>query len=572
MTNDIAHRRARIRARFEHWQPRSLGDWLDVCASEYGPRPLVVTDECEMSYRGVATESIRIARGLVALGVGRGDRVALLMANHPEFVTMKFAIARVGAIAVPLNFHYRRDELRFVLENCGCRVLVTMTAFGEVDYQSLLDEAVADWERPPRTADDLPELRHVVVVPTDGTDARPESLTLNELAEAGVGVAIPSAVDPLSPSDILYTSGSTGFPKGVVLRHDAVLRTGFASALTRAFEDGRRILFSLPCYHMFGYVEGLIATMFVGGAVILQTAFDADAQLRAIFVHRATDLLCVPTMAMALLESPAMANCDTGSLRAILCGSAPAPIELHRRLSAAFGLDEIVTGYGMTECGGCMTLTLPEDDLAMNTETVGRPKLAGPAGVPGADALCTYRAVDAAGAALGSDARGELVSTGPATMLGYWNRDDLTGETLREGWLHSGDVGTVRSDGYLTLTGRSKELYKSGGELVMPREIEDLLTRFDDISQAYAVGLSDPRWGEIGCVVVVPSPGAQLDAADVLARCRAALARFKVPKRVVFRAATALPMTPTGKVQKFKLVAELQADSTAPPPAPRSFN
>lgn len=568
MTLGIEERRAAIRTRFASWQPRSLGDWLDVCASEFGCRPFVVTDEGVMSYRDVAAESTRLARGLVALGVGRGDRVAMLMANHPEFVTLKFAIARVGAIAVPLNFHYRHDELRFVLEDCACRVLVTMTAFSRTDYESLLDQTVTGWEQRPRINDDLPELRHVIAVPTDVARPRPGVMTLAELGALGDGVALPSVVDPLSPSDILYTSGSAGFAKGVVLHHDAVLRTGFASALTRAFEDGRRILFSLPCYHMFGYVEGLIAVMFVGGAVILQTAFDADRQLRGIAEHRATDLLCVPTMALALLESSAREECDTGSLRAILCGSAPAPIELHRRLSDAFGVDEIVTGYGMTECGGCMTLTLPEDQLVVTAETVGRPKLAGPAGVQGADALCTYRAVDSAGSELEFGSEGELVSAGPATMLGYWNRDDLTAETLRDGWVYSGDIGTVRPDGYLTLTGRSKELYKSGGELVMPREIEDLLTGCDDISQAYAVGLSDSRWGEIGCVVIVAAQGATIGADEVLARCRAGLARFKVPKRVVFRDAATLPMTSTGKVQKFRLVAELQSSGKSDGAAP----
>jgi fatty-acyl-CoA synthase len=358
---------------------------------------------------------------------------------------------------------------------------------------------------------------------------------------------------------MLYTSGTTGSPKGVLISHEGVLRTAYASALTRAYEDGRRTLFSLPCYHMFGYVEGLLSVMFVGGAVILQPAFSAAGYFAGVERHRATDILCVPTMAVAMVECADREHYDLSSLRAILCGSAPAPIWLWRQIEDEFGVSEIVTGYGMTECGGAMTLTLPEDPLPLTCETVGRPKLAGSAGVAGADALVIYRAVDPrTGQELPAGAEGELVSSGPTTMIGYWNRPAETATTLRDGWLFSGDLGRVRTDGYLQVTGRRKELYKSGGELVMPKEIEDLLAGHDDISQVFAVGLTDERWGEIGCVVIVPAPGATLTEDDVLALCRAKLARFKVPKRVVFVAAEDLPTTPTGKVQKFRLIEELR--------------
>jgi fatty-acyl-CoA synthase len=245
-----------------------------------------------------------------------------------------------------------------------------------------------------------------------------------------------------------------------------------------------------------------------------------------------------------------------------LCGSAPAPIWLWEQIQAEFGVSEIVTGYGMTECGGAMTLTRPEDPLELTSTTAGRPKMAGAAGVRGTDALVEYKAVHPeTGVALQPGEEGELVSRGPTTMLGYWDRPDDTAATLRNGWLHSGDLGRVREDGYLQVTGRSKELYKSGGELVMPKEIEDHLATHDAISQVFAIGLPDERWGEIGCVVVVPAPGAALTEADVLAVCRAKLARFKVPKRVVFYRADDLPTTPTGKVQKFRLVQQLTASS-----------
>ena len=550
---DIDARRELLRRRFAVWRPRTLSDWLDDCAQRHAERPMVLADDREFSYADVAAESRRLADGLAAIGVRPGDRVAMVMANYPEFVSVKFAIARAGAVAVPLNYLYRREELRFVLADSGCRVVVTMTGFADLDYQAMLD-GISD---PPT----------VVLLDTDGR-ARPGALTVEGLAALGdrnPGAGAGLAVDPCGPGDMLYTSGTTGSPKGVLLSHDAVLRTAFASALTRAYEDGRRILFSLPCYHMFGYVEGLLSATFVGGAVIPQTRFTAEGYFTGIHRHGATDILCVPTMAVAMIEHPSRSGYDLSTLSAILCGSAPAPIWLWEQIRAEFGVSEIVTGYGMTECGGAMTLTRPEDPLELTSTTVGRPKMAGTAGVPGTDELVEYKAVHPeSGAALRPGEEGELVSRGATTMLGYWNRADDTAGMLRNGWLHSGDLGRVREDGYLQVTGRSKELYKSGGELVMPKEIEDLLAAHDAISQVFAIGLPDERWGEIGCVVVVPVPGAALTEAEVLALCRAKLARFKVPKRVIFYRADDLPTTPTGKVQKFRLVQQLTASSPRP--------
>jgi fatty-acyl-CoA synthase len=223
------------------------------------------------------------------------------------------------------------------------------------------------------------------------------------------------------------------------------------------------------------------------------------------------------------------------------------------------GVEEIVTGYGMTECGGATTLTLPEDPLVIHSTTVGRVKVAGVAGidVPGAAErlMCEYKTVDPiTGADLAPGAEGELASRGPTHMLGYYEKPQETAEALVDGWVRSGDLGRVRDDGYLELTGRSKELYKSGGELVMPKEIEELLTQHPAVSQAYLVGVPDERWGEIGVAWVVTEPGHEVTAEELLLLCREKLARFKVPRQVRFLEAAELPTTPTGKVQKFMLV------------------
>lgn len=564
-------RRAALRARFPQWRPRTLAQWLDRCADDYPDRPFVLTDRMSHTYRDVADRSRELAAGLAALGVRPGDRVGMVLANFAEFVTVKFAVARAGAIAVPFNYLYRDHELGFVIGDSGCRVLVSMTEFGTLDYQRMLDAVAPGWDCPgfadrQQGVDGVPRLRHVVLLDTGGTPRAGVPTVADLAGGAALGAAVASTTGPWSdatvrpdaPGDMLYTSGTTGSPKGVVVSHDAVLRTAYASALTRAYEDGRRILFSLPCYHMFGYVEGLLSAMFVGGAVVMQPSFSVEGYFRGIERYRATDVLCVPTMAVAMVESPARADFDLSSLRAVLCGSAPAPLWLWRRVEELFGVDEIVTGYGMTECGGAMTLTLPEDPLEMVSDTVGRPKMAGAAGIPGRDALVEYRVVDPdTGTTVPAGAEGELISSGPTVMREYWNRPAETSTALRAGWLHSGDLGCVRPDGYLRVTGRSKELYKSGGELVMPKEIENVLEQHPAISQAFAVGLVDDRWGEIGCAVVVPAPGCCVTEQEVLDYCRGRLARFKVPKRVVFYAAEELPTTPTGKIQKFRLVQQL---------------
>ena len=555
MSLDIEQRRGQLRERFATWTPRTLDAWLDHCADAYADRPFVITDERTVSYRETADWSVRLADGLAALGVRRGDRVGLLMANYLEFVPLKFAIARAGAVAVPFNYLYRQDELAYVLAQSECNVLITMTGFGDLDYLRMLDAVAPGWDT--GGAEQLPELRHVVQLSTDGR-SRDGVTTVEQLAELGArhpGGSDGARAEPGDVGDILYTSGTTGSPKGVQVTHDAVQRTGYASALTRAFGDGRRVLFSLPCYHMFGYVEGLLAVMPVGGAIIPQTAFDPARYFEGIERHRADDILCVPPMTVALLEHSDRVTRDLSSVSGILSGAAPSPIWLWERVRDELGITEVTTGYGMTECGGAMTLSLPEDPLERASATVGRPKLAGAAGLPDADgALVAYKTIDpVTGEDLPPGAEGELASRGPTSMLGFWHKPAETALALRDGWVVSGDLGKVREDGYLVLTGRSKELYKSGGELVMPKEIEELLSGHEGISQAYAIGVPDERWGEIGCACVVRAPGSDIGADDVIALCKEKLARFKVPKHVLFLDAADLPTTPTGKVQKFRL-------------------
>lgn len=294
MSASLDRRRERLQQLFPEWVERSLGDWLAFSADRYANRPLVITDDRTMTYAEVDEWATRLADGLLALGVKPGEHVGVLMANYAEFVPVKFAIARAGAVAVPMNFLYREEELKYVVGQSECRVLITMTGYADLDYLQMLDSIAPGWDTG-ATSLDLPLLRNVVQVSTDGR-LREGVLTVEgllELGRANPGACTDIEVDPRSMADILYTSGTTGLPKGVMITHDASQRTAYASAYTRAFEDGWRVLFSLPCYHMFGYVEGLLATMVVGGAVILQPKFDPAEYLRGIERHRATDILCV---------------------------------------------------------------------------------------------------------------------------------------------------------------------------------------------------------------------------------------------------------------------------------------
>jgi fatty-acyl-CoA synthase len=556
MTLHIDQRRAALRERFATWTPRTLHERLDECCASYGERPFVITDDRTISYDETADWSRRLADGLAALGVRPGDRVGLLLANYLEFAPLKFAVSRAGAVAVPFNYLYRQDELAFVLAQSECNVLITMTGFAGLDYLAMLDGIAPGWDSDEELSlEALPRLRRVVLLPTDGRHREPvlDVAGLDALGRSHLGAAAGQGGSPGDLGDILYTSGTTGSPKGVMVTHDAVLRTAYASALSRAYEDGRRILFSLPCYHMFGYLEGLLSVLYVGGAIVPQTAFSPVGYLAGVERHRATDILCVPTMAVAIIEHPDRHNFDLSSLSAILCGSAPAPVWIWEKFRDELGIEEIVTGYGMTESGGAMTLTLPEDPLELSSITVGRPKLAGSAGTPDG-AITEYKTIDVlTDADLPAGADGELASRGPTSMLGYWNNPGQTAATLRDGWVLTGDLGTVGADGYLRLTGRSKELYKSGGELVMPKEVEELLSQHDGISEVFAVGVADERWGEIGVAIVVRSPGSGVTAEEIIRLCREKLARFKVPKRVLFLDRQELPTTPTGKIQKFRL-------------------
>jgi len=568
LLSDVDRRRSDLDARFRPWPKPTLVGLLDAVAAEHPDRPFVIDDDSTCTYAELQAWSARIARGLIAQGVEPGDHVAMILPNSAKTVAIRFAIARAGAVAVPVNFLLRPEELAYVLTQSRARAVFTMETFRGIDALDALDRITPGWERGPRGGS-LPDLRLVVTV-QHGSDppARPSAPTLDGLEREaddmldGQLAARTAAVDAGDTATIFYTSGTTGQAKGVLSTHDMELRSAYGSAYTRAFEDGRRILFALPLHHVFAYIEGLLAAMFVGGTVVAQSAFDPKESLRAVERHRVGEALFVPTMSLAIIDAARAGDYDLSSLHSVMSAAQSAPARLWTQLQELLGLEQLVTAYGMTETSAATTFTMPGDPIENLVDTVGKPKLGGSAGDPALGGLLAeYKAVDLSGRDLRPGEEGELAARGPIVAPGYFGKAQETAEVmLSGGWLRSGDLGRVREDGYLELTGRSKELYKCGAELVMPTEVEARLDRRSDVAQAHVVGVPDERMGEVGCAWVVPSEDAKPTADDLIDYCRSELARFKVPAYVLFTTADQLPLTASGKVQKFKLAERATAE------------
>ena len=553
----LSERQAVLRQRFPVWQPLTLDGLLEKNAQDYPDRAIVITDQQTWTYAQMHAWSVQLAAGLVNKGVKPGDHVALLMANFPEFVAVKFAIAMVGAVAVPVNFLNKRDELAYVLKQSNAVMLITMDSFRNMPYWRYLDELIPDWQVQ-GGGDVFPELKNVIVFATGEIDintwfkgaalldAFGEDMHLSSVSRPGVDATC----------DIVYTSGTTGFPKGVILTHDMLLRTAFGSAWARGFEDARRILFSLPLYHVYGYVEGLLACMFVGGAIIPQTRFDAKETLEAIEKHQASDILLIPAMTLALIDEQKIHPHPVPSLQSVLSSGGRAPTTIWQQILDHLQPQEITTGYGMTEVTASSTVTQPTDKQDRWLHTNGRLRDVGPAGFPELEnRLVIYRVVDPeSGLVLARGSVGELQAKGPGVTRGYYNKPQETSVAFTsDGWLHTGDLGRLDDDDYISLVGRLKESYRCGGEMVMPTEAEDVLMSHSAVLQAHVVPVPDERMGEIGVAFVVLRDQTACDPADLQALCAERLARFKVPKHFLFVSAQDVPVTPSGRARKFLL-------------------
>jgi fatty-acyl-CoA synthase len=501
------------------------------------------------SYRELDAEVGETARALLALGIEPGDHVAVWATNRPPWPLLLLAAARVGAVLVAVNPAYRTHELRYALRQSDARALFVADRFKGSDYLAMVQEVcprLGEIRGGLPRADDLPELRWVVSMTEE---APPGILSWSDFRRRSAVVGPPefarreARVEPESPVNLQYTSGTTGFPKGVLLSHASLLRNAWHVGACQRFTPEDRVCVPVPFYHCFGSVIGILGCLVHRATMLVPSEhFDARAVLECVEEERATALYGVPTMFVAELEDDSFPGRDLSSLRTGVMAGSPCPVEVMKRVMGEMGAEEITIAYGLTEASPVITQTLTDDPLERRVETVGRP-------IPGVE----VRIVDpASGSVLGDGEPGELQSRGHNTMLGYYRMPEATGEAIVEGgWLRTGDLAVRDPDGYYRITGRMKDMIIRGGENIYPREIEEFLYTHPDVETAQVVGVPDPRFGEEVCAWIRPRKGRAPTADEIRAFCRERLAYFKVPRWVIF--ADEFPLTVTGKVQKYRL-------------------
>ena len=477
-----------------------------------------------INYRDLEQHAERTARGLWGLGVRPGDRVGMWASTCAEWVYLQVATARIGAVLVNVNPAYRSHELRFVLRKSGMKVIFLFEKDARVNYLEVLEEA--------RRHQDLP-LAHSVLLGTDSWAA---------MIAAGVNPA-PLTIGVDDVANIQYTSGTTGFPKGVLLTHRNLVNNAYLVGRALRVTENDRLCAPVPLYHCFGCVmSSLLCMVFRMTIVLPAPQFDARATLEAVQRERCTVLYGVPTMFIAQLEHPEFPSFDLSSLRTGIMAGAPCPIDVMRRVVREMHCPEITIAYGQTESSPVITMSSPDDDLETRVSTVGRAmpetdvKIVGPA----------------SGETLEIGERGELCTRGYLVMKGYDNEPDATARAIdSEGWLHTGDLATMRPDGSFHIAGRLKEMIIRGGENIYPREIEEFLHGHPKIADVYVVGLPDERLGETVLAWIKLKAGETCAEEDVREYCRGRIAHFKIPQYIRF--VDSFPMTVTGKIQKFRI-------------------
>ncbi|CAB3394240.1 class I adenylate-forming enzyme family protein [Kyrpidia spormannii] len=569
MVRSPSERRRWLESRFPTWPRRTLTSHMQEMCREFADRPFIMTADRNYSYREVWQQARSVAKALLALGVKRRNHVALLMANEPEYVFVKFAVAMVGAVAVPLNTLLREDELHYMIRQSDSRWLVMHWSAGGMKHGPAVTRLLA------RMDDEGERKLQQVVYIGDGAGAREGAFLSWEsflqqsssVSDQALEERMRQSEYPDEVSDIIYTSGTTGLPKGVMLTHDNFLRCAYSTTLSRAFEEGRRIFTPLPYYHVFAYEEGLLAVSFVGGAIISMPEFHPREALALMETHRATDFLCVPSMLVAILNHPDRERFDLGALHSLMCAAAPAPVPIWERAVKELGVREICTGYGGTEVTASTVHTEVGDPIDIVVSRVGRIKPAGSTGLPEfGGANVQYKVVDPyTGEDLPEGAVGELTARGNIVTRGYYNKPEETAAVIdKDGWFRTGDLGRIDENGYIEFLGRSKEMYKVSGENVSPKEVEEVISRHPAVGQVYVVGVPDPLTTEVGAAFIELKPGATLTRREVARWCQDRLAKFKVPRYVWFVEPGQWPMTGTGKIQKFKLQEMAQERLTQP--------
>jgi fatty-acyl-CoA synthase len=526
----------------------TIGQFLRGTAARFPERPAVVFREqgIRWTWREFADEVDVLAAGLVAAGIGRGDRVGIWSPNRVEWLLTQFATARIGAILVNVNPAYRLAELEYALNKSGCSALITAERFKTSKYVEMLQALapeLAQCEPGQLRAARLPQLRLVVRMCDTAT---PGMMTFSDLIESGRVArettdfdAIAATLSAADPINIQFTSGTTGNPKGATLTHRNVVNNARYIAMAMRLSEADALCIPVPLYHCFGMVLSVLASVSVGAKMVFPgEAFEPAATLAACAEERCTALHGVPTMFIAELDLPDFASFDLSSLRTGIMAGSPCPIETMKRVMSRMHLSEITIAYGMTETSPVSFQSATDDPLDKRTATVGRV-------APHLEA----KVVDALGNTLGIGETGELWTRGYSVMRGYWDDDVRTREAIVDGWMRTGDLATIDADGYCNIVGRLKDMLIRGGENIYPREVEEFLFRHPKIQSVQVFGVPDEKYGEEVCAWIVVRPGETLTEEDVRAYCQGQIAHYKVPRYIRF--VDEMPMTVTGKVQKF---------------------
>ena len=483
-----------------------------------------------LTYRQLAQQVDRIARGLIGLGLDQGDRVGIWSPNNSEWVFVQFAAAQAGLILVNINPAFQTEELRYTLAQSGCRLLVSATNFKASDYRAMIAEV-----RP-----GLPDLQRVVFLDSPDWDAL---LAVGDETAPGHLEDRKTALRPDDPINIQYTSGTTGSPKGATLSHRNILNNGYFLGEGFRYTEEDRVCIPVPFYHCFGMVIGNLACMTHGAAIVIPApSFDARATLQTVEAERCTSVLGVPTMFIAMLTHPDFPRYDLTSLRTGMMAGSPCPVEVMKQCVNEMHMSEVTIGYGMTETSPVSTQTSPDDPLDKRVNTVGR-----------VHPHVEIKIIDpATGTTVAFDEPGELCTKGYSVMLGYWDNPAATAEAVdSDGWMHTGDLAVMDPDGYVSIVGRIKDMIIRGGENVYPREVEEFLYRHPDIVDVQVIGVPDPKYGEEVVAWVRLRSGATMSRDDLAAFCAGRIAYFKIPRYV--HVTDEFPMTVTGKIQKYKM-------------------
>jgi fatty-acyl-CoA synthase len=529
---------------------QTIGENFETIVAAHGDNEALVefASGRRWTYAQLDADVNAFARGLLAAGIAKGDRVGVWAPNCAEWTIVQYAAAKVGAILVNVNPAYRTHEFAYAANQSGLRLLIAATDFKTSNYRAMVEEV---WERVSASSSDGQLERVVYIGTSDWDDLVAEGSRLGSTDEGNAALAERMAtLDSHDPINIQYTSGTTGYPKGATLSHVNILNNGFFTTELINFTAEDRLCIPVPFYHCFGMVMGNLGCTSHGATMVIPApGFDPETTLRAVAAEKCTGLYGVPTMFIAMQNHPTFAEHDLSSLRTGVMAGSICPVEVMKRCINDMHMAEVSIAYGMTETSPVSCQTRADDDLDRRTATIGR-----------VHPHVEVKVVDpATGDTVERGETGEFCTRGYSVMLGYWDDDEKTREAVDDdGWMHTGDLAEMREDGYCNIVGRIKDMVIRGGENVYPREIEEFLYTHPDVEDVQVIGVPDEKYGEeLAAWIKVREGGESLDADRVRAFATGKLAHYKIPRYVLL--VDEFPMTVTGKIRKVQMREETSA-------------